>query len=86
MQCHSFFMLRFTDSDKWFCWTRVQLLQKREANLQCPRCEASLDVEEIAKSCKMTMDEQIFFKMVQNLNGFNENVFQVCQSAEFVGN
>lgn len=64
----------------------MQLLQKREANLHCPRCYASLDVEEIAKSCKMTTDEKIFFKMVQNLNGFNENVFQAFQNAMFDGN
>lgn len=81
IQSHSFLMLRFTDADKWFRWTKIQLLQKREANLHCPRCYSSLDVEEIAKACKMTTDEKIFFKMVQNLNVFNKNVVQVCQNA-----
>lgn len=81
MQCHSFLMLRFTDADKWFRWTKIQLLQKREANLHCPRCYSRLDVEEIAKACKMTTDEKIFFKMVQNLNVFNKNVVQIWRNA-----
>lgn len=82
MQCHSFFMLRFTDEDKWFRWTTVQLLQKRKANLHCPRCNSSLDVEKIAKSCKMTTDEKIFFTLVENLNGFNKKFVELIQNAE----
>lgn len=85
MQCHSFFMLRFTDDDKWFRWTTVQLLKKKEANLHCPRCNASQDVEEIAKSCKMTTDEELFFKLVKNLNGFNADISKFIQKAEFEG-
>lgn len=81
MQCHSFFMLRFTDDDKWFRWTTVQLLKKREANLHCPRCNASLDVEKIAKYRKMTTDEELFFKLVENLNGFDENCVEFIQNA-----
>lgn len=81
MECHSFFMLRFTDADEWFCWTRVQLLNKREADLQCPRCHSSLDFEEIANSCNMNTDEKMFFKIVQNLNCQTKAVVQIYRSA-----
>lgn len=81
MQCHSVFMLRFTDDDKWFRWTTVQLLKKKGPNLHCPRCNASLDVDKIAKFCKMTTDEELFFKLVKNLNRFDENFADFIHNA-----
>lgn len=73
MQCYLVFMFCFIDDDKWFCWIIVQLLKKKGVNLYCLRCNVSFDVDKIGKFCKMIMDEELFFKLVKNLNCFDEN-------------
>lgn len=58
------FLLR-TDPNTLLNWTKEKLPGALTEGLPCPRCYTIWDIDELIQRCKMSPDEQLFFKSVE---------------------